>query len=419
MEIVLEILRLLLTAAIAYLVGRLVAKLHLPAILGWLITGMALGPHALGLMNSAVMESAWFTTAESLLESVVGLMIGTELIWSEMKRSGKQIVVTTITESLGTFFVVTLVFGVIFYFTGTPLYLAAIFGGIALATAPAPSLSIVNEAKAAGPVTGTLIPMAALDDLVGAVVFFGVIAWVSSSLASGDVSFLATLAIVFAPVFIGAVTGVLAGLIMRRTRSNAATIVSMLAVLMATALLAMYLNENVLTGASLNFMLLGMAFSTAFSNMLPAEKLAGVMKVMNPVISVSLIILILNLGAPLDYHLVFGAGIYTAVYIISRAIGKYSGAYVGAAMTHAPATVKKYLGFTLLPHSGVSLVFTGVAVSVLSGAAPDCAELLQGTIAAAAVINEIIAVFMARKGFEWAGELGQAGKNNQHEELSA
>lgn len=143
------------------------------------------------------------------------------------------------------------------------------------------------------------------------------------------------------------------------------------------------------------------------------------MKVMNPVISVSLIILILNLGAPLDYHLVFGAGIYTAVYIISRAIGKYSGAYVGAAMTHAPATVKKYLGFTLLPHSGVSLVFTGVAVSVLSGAAPDCAELLQGTIAAAAVINEIIAVFMARKGFEWVGELGQAGKNNQREELSA
>lgn len=304
-------------------------------------------------------------------------------------------------------------FGVIFYFTGTPLYLAAIFGGIALATAPAPSLSIVNEAKAAGPVTGTLIPMAALDDLVGAVVFFGVIAWVSSALAAGGVSFLATLAIVFAPVLIGAVTGAAAGLIMRRTRSNAAAIVSMLAVLMATALLAMYLNENVLTGASLNFMLLGMAFSTAFANMIPAEKLAGVMKVMNPVISVSLIILILNLGAPLDYHLVFGAGIYTAVYIISRAIGKYSGAYVGAAMTHAPATVKKYLGFTLLPHSGVSLVFTGVAVSVLSGAAPDCAELLQGTIAAAAVINEIIAVFMARKGFEWAGELGQAGKTSK------
>lgn len=419
MEVLVQILRLLSTVLIAYLVGKLVAKVHLPAILGWLITGMALGPHALGLLNSATMESAWFTTTESLLESVVGLMIGTELIWSQMKRSGKQIVVTTITESLGTFFVVTLVFGVIFYFTGVPLYLAAMFGGIALATAPAPSLSIVNEAKAAGPVTSTLIPMAALDDLVGAVVFFAVVAYVSSILSVTGTSFIATLAIVFAPVLIGAVTGAIAGLIMRRTRSNAATIVSMLVLLLGTALLAMYLNENVLTGASLNFMLLGMAFSTAFANMIPEEKLNGVMRVMNPVISGGLVVLILNLGAPLDYHLVFGAGIYTAVYIISRAVGKYSGAYIGAAITHAPSTVKKYLGFTLLPHSGVSLVFTGVAVSILSGPAPECAELIQGTIAAAAVINEIIAVFMARKGFEWAGELGKAEEANKKRALEA
>ena len=64
----------------------------------------------------------------------------------------------------------------------------------------------------------------------------------------------------------------------------------------------------------------------------------------------------------------------------------------------------------LLPHSGVSLVFTGIAVSVLSTPAPECAQIIQGTIAAAAVINEIIAVFIAKKGFEWAGELNKAEK---------
>ena len=123
-----------------------------------------------------------------------------------------------------------------------------------------------------------------------------------------------------------------------------------------------------------------------------------------------LIVAILNLGAPLDYHLIFGAGLYTAVYIISRAIGKYFGAYFGASITHAPESVKKYLGFTLLPHSGVSLVFTGIAVSVLSGTAQDCAAILQGTIAAAAVINEIIAVFMAKKGFEWGRRTARVTK---------
>ena len=76
-------------------------------------------------------------------------------------------------------------------------------------------------------------------------------------------------------------------------------------------------------------------------------------------------------------------------------------------MSKLPDTVKKYLGLTLLPHSGVSLVFTGIAAGTLRGPYPESAVLLQGTIAAAAVINEIIAVLVAKKAFEWAGELYQ------------
>jgi len=97
--------------------------------------------------------------------------------------------------------------------------------------------------------------------------------------------------------------------------------------------------------------------------------------------------------------------LFTAIYIIARALGKYFGAYFGASITHCPQTVKKYLGLTLLPHSGVSLVFTGIAASSLAGPAPECAKIIQGTIAAAAVINELIAVIIAKKGFEWAGEM--------------
>lgn len=140
----LDVLKLIFAVFVAFLFGKLVSKLKLPAILGWLLAGMTLGPHALGLLNEPMMEAAWYTTAESILECVVGLMIGTELIWRKIKKAGKQIVVTTITESLGTFLVVSLVFGVIFGITGVPLYLAFLFGGIALATAPAPSLSADN-----------------------------------------------------------------------------------------------------------------------------------------------------------------------------------------------------------------------------------------------------------------------------------
>ena len=407
MDILIDVLRLLAAIAIAFIAGKLISKLKLPSILGWLIAGMVIGPHALGLLGSSVLDSQWFGALESILECTFGLMIGTELIWKQMKTAGPQILITTITESLGTFLVVSLVFGVIFWSSGIPLYLAFMFGGIALATAPAPSLSVVNDLKTSGPVTRTLIPMAALDDLVGALVFFLVIALVSAHISTAGIPVSMVLFLVFLPALIGILTGFITGKMLQHTKTPASTLTVMLIMLLVSAGIGFAIN-SMLPAPVLNFMLIGMSFSAVFANMITEEQLSGMMKVMDPVIGFAMIVVILDLGAPLDYHLIFGAGIYTAIYIIARAIGKYSGAYFGAAITHAPDTVKRYLGFTLLPHSGVSLVFTGIAVSVLEGPAPECASIIQGTIAAAAVINEIIAVFMAKKGFEWAGELHKA-----------
>lgn len=407
MDLLFSVLRLLVSIFLAFAAGKLISKLKLPAILGWLIAGMVIGPHGLDLLNEAVLESGWFDVTERILESVFGLMIGTELIWRQMKKAGPRILVTTITESLGTFVVVSLVFGVLFACTGVPVYLAFVFGGIALATAPAPSLSVVRDLKTDGPVTKTLIPMAALDDLVGALVFFVVMGLVSAQVSAVGIPLPAVMLLVFLPVVLGGVTGAAAGLLMRRVRSRAGVLAVMGSMLLLTAGLGFFIN-SLLPVPVLNFMLIGMAYSTAFSNLIDTEKLYGMMEVVNPAIGFAMIVVILNLGAPLDYHLIFGAGIYTAVYILARAVGKYSGAYLGAAVTHAPATVRRYLGLTLLPHSGVSLVFTGIAVSVLQNAAPEFASMLQGTIAAAAVINEVIAVFAAKKGFEWAGELHKA-----------
>ena len=147
-------------------------------------------------------------------------MIGTELLWGKMKRAGKQIVVTTLTESVRTFLVVSVVFGVIFWIEGLPVYLAFIFGGIALATASAPSLSIVSDMKTAGPVTDTLIPMAALDDLVGALIFFTVIALVTARVSTEEVSIALILIMVFLPVLVGAFIGFFTGKMLQKVSSQ-------------------------------------------------------------------------------------------------------------------------------------------------------------------------------------------------------
>lgn len=399
------LLRLCITIGAAFLMGKLVSKIKLPSILGWLITGMALGPHALSLMSQEILDAAWYQTMVHILECAVGLMIGTELVWNKIKRSGKSIIITTLTQSLGTFLLVSLVFGVVFSFVGIPLYLAFLFGGIALATAPAPALSIVREFKTTGPVTQTLIPMAALDDIVGCIVFFLTIAVVAGNLSAGQLPVYMIALVVVLPLLIGIATGWIAGRVLSKERGDTASLALLILLILVTSGVGFFFNQVVMPSPVLNFMLIGMAFSATFANMIPEARLEQLMSRFNPILGVAMIVVILNLGAPLDYHLILGAGLFTAIYILARAAGKYFGAYFGASITHAPQTVKKYLGLTLLPHSGVSLVFTGIAVSVLNGPDPESAKIIQGTIAAAAVINEIIAVVVAKKGFEWAGEL--------------
>ena len=411
-RLIILFIRLLAAVILAFLAGKLISKFKLPSILGWLIAGMVLGPHALSLMDHQILDAQWYQTIVLILECAVGLMIGTELVWSKIKRSGKAIVITTFTQSIGTFLFVSLVFGIVFYLQDIPLYLAFLFGGIALATAPAPALSIVREFKADGPVTNTLIPMAALDDIVGCIVFFTTVAIVAGNLSAGELPAYMIALVVILPLVIGAAAGLLAGLFLKKERSSRGTLLLLILNILIASGVGFIFNDLVMPKPVLNFMLIGMAFSAAFSNMVTEERLEEIMRVFNPFLGISMILVILNLGAPLDYHLIMGAGLFTVIYIVARALGKYCGAYFGAGITKSPETVKKFLGFTLLPHSGVSLVFTGIAVSVLSAPAPECARIIQGTIAAAAVINEILAVILAKKGFEWAGELksNSAGK---------
>ncbi len=403
-----SILRLVIGVVIAFFVGKLVSKVKLPSILGWLIAGMILGPHAVGLLSDSLLNASWYQPLLSVFESAMGLMIGTELIIRKLKKSGKQIVVTTMYQSLTTFFMVTLFFGAIFYFVNVPLYLAFIFGGIALANAPAPALSIVKEFNADGPVTRTLIPMAALDDIVAIVVFFSINSFIIASSAGTSTPLYQTLAMmILLPIVIGIVLGLVGGLILKKETSKCRTLITMIMLILLVSGVGFVFNNFILSEPVINFMLIGMAFSATFSNMISEERLDQIMEVFNPIIEISLTIVILNLGAPLDYRLILGAGVFTLIYIVSRALGKYTGAFVGAKKTGLPKTVRQYLGLTLLPHSGVSLIFTGIAASSLSAFDPESAAILQGTIAAAAVINEIIAVIVAKKAFEWAGELEQ------------
>lgn len=299
----------------------------------------------------------------------------------------------------------TLVFGVVFYFTGVPIYLSFALGGIALATAPAPAMSIVQEFHTSGPVTDTLIPMAVLDDVVGIAVFFTVNSFIARAVSGGSVPLYMIPVMIFLPLIIGGAVGFFVGKILQKKSGKAFSLITLLCGITLTAAIGIFFNKVVFTNIALNYMLMGVAFSAVFSNMLSEERLKEATSAFHPILAVSLLCAIVDLGAPLDYRLILGAGLYTFIYIIARIVGKYGGARIGAKLTKMPESVQKYLGLTLLPHSGVSLVFTGIISSVLAASKPELATIVTGTIAAAAVINEIIAVIAAKKGFQLAGEI--------------
>lgn len=403
--VVIALLRVFAMICIAFVCGKIVSRVKLPAILGWLIAGIVFGPYLAKIVTLDITGALWYKVFIKFFECFAGVMIGREIIFKKIVISGKQIIGITFVQSIGTFLVVSAVFAVVFLITNIPVYLAFIFGGIALATAPAPALSIVNEYHTNGPVTKTLIPLAAIDDIIGVVVFFTVISVISGMSGGAGVSSLAVVGIIIFPFIIGLCAGVCAACLIKRLKKTPLQLVLLLFFLCLSVLCGLLIDRYIFHTFQLNYLLIGMAFSAAVVNIVPEETLADVFKLYAPLLNLSLVIVIVNLGMPLDYRLIAGAGLFTALYILSRAVGKISCAYLGGKITKAESTVAKYLGLTLLPHSGVSLVFTGVAVTTLTAIDPSLAAIVSGTIVAAAIPNEVIAVIIAKFAFKWAGEI--------------
>ena len=265
------------------------------------------------------------------------------------------------------------------------LALAALAGGLVSKLKLPSILGWLIVGMIFGPHAVGLLPQPVLDDVVAIVVFFTVNSILSSSVSGGAVPLYMIPVMIFLPVAIGVVAGLPAGWLLRRTRGRVWTLAVLLAGITLTAGIGWLINTQVLSGITLNYMLMGVSFSVVFTNMVSEERLGEITDYFHPILAVSLLAAIVDLGAPLNYHLILGAGLYTFLYIAARGAGKYFGARLGARAMKMPDTVQKYLGLTLLPHSGVSLVFTGIACSTLA-ARPELVGVVQGTIAAAAVI---------------------------------
>ncbi len=379
--------------AVAMLAGllltRVVKLVHLPNVTGYLIAGLLIGPSCLNLVQSDMLGGMDILVTVAL--GFIAFSIGVEFKISSIRAIGFKCIIITLTQAFGA---VILVDAALCLF-GFDIPLSITLGAIATATAPAATLMVVRQYRAKGPVTNTLLPVVAMDDAVGLIVFAVSIA-IAGALSSGTaVSFMDVavkpLLEILLSLAVGGVLGFLVALSMRWFHSRANRLcVCIMAVLLGTAIA-----ERFGLSSLLLCMMLGAVYVNTFNDSLTV--LEGTDAWTPPLFLLFFVIS----GAELDLSVLPAVGLMGVIYLLARSLGKYFGAFLGASLVHAEPNIRKYLGVTLLPQAGVAIGMAQLAISKL----PDYGAKIQAVVLCATLIYELVGPVLTKLALTKAGEI--------------
>ena len=393
--------------------SRLTSRLKLPDVTSYLVAGLLVGPLCLGRLGVPGLGFSSFHFVESMglvCDAALGFIafsIGSEFRISALRRTGKQATVIAIVQALtatllvdGALFALHLLMG-----DKLPVSTCLILGAIATATAPAATLMVVNQYKAKGPLTDILLPIVALDDAVGLIVF-AVSKGIAKALISGSVSVVSMLVNpmveIVASLLLGGILGWVFSMVEKYFNSNSKRLSLAVAFVALCAGLSK-LHFDLPGGMHIGFssLLVCMMCGTVFCNlcdfseeiMHKTERWTAPVYVLFFVIS----------GAELDLTVftdlaVVGIGV---VYILSRSAGKILGANGSAKLMKCEPSICKYLGVTLLPQAGVAL---GMSVTVAAEFGEEGA-MIRNIILFSVLIYELVGPTLTKIALTAAGDI--------------
>lgn len=398
------------------MLSRVAKVLKLPAVTAYLIAGILIGPYFLGSfgINGLGFTSMENIDAYDIIPDValgfIAFSIGNEFRVSQLKKIGKQATVIGIFQALATCLVVDAVLIGVHYIAPDKLSLpaAVTLGAVATATAPAATLMVVKQYKAKGPLTSLLLPIVALDDAVG-LIMFAVSFGVAKALIVGSVDVVSIiiepLLEVILSITLGAVMGALFTFCEKFFHSRSKRLAMSVTFVFLTVSLSMLKFEIGGVHIAFSSLLSCMMLGTVFCNIcdFSEELMDRVDRWTAPV----LILFFVISGAELELSVFKDVGIVLIgiIYIVVRCIGKYYGASISAKATKCDKNIVKYLGITLFPQAGVAL-----------GMAIKAHELgPEGTVVAnitlfAVLIYEIVGPLLTKISLQKAGEIKPEGK---------
>ena len=403
------------------LLSRLAKKVQLPAVTAYLVAGVLIGPFVLGKIGIPGLgitsdQIEGFGLISDLALGFIAFSMGSEFRIAQLKKIGKQATFIGVFQALFTTLAVDaalIVLHLIIPETFT-LESAIVLGAVATATAPAATLMVVKQYKAKGPVTDILLPVVALDDAVGLVVFaisFGI----ARSLGAGSIH---ATSVILEPILevvlslaLGFVMGLLFTLCEKYFHSRSKRMAVSVTFVMMTVALSSMSFEIGTVHIGFSSLLACMMLGTVFCNIceVSEELMERADRWTTPV----LILFFVISGAELELSVFADIMVVVigAVYIISRSLGKYFGAGISAKMAKCNPCVVKYLGITLLPQAGIAL---GMAIKAIE-LGPEGAIVRNITLFAV-LIYEIVGPFLTKVALTKAGDINEEGRKSARDE---
>jgi Kef-type K+ transport system membrane component KefB len=351
-----------------YIFGQMCERIKLPAITGYLISGIIVGHAGMDLIHAENSEVLHVLSEVTL--SFIAVVIGGEFSFAKLKIYGKNVILLTLAQMITTFGLISGGLLII----GMPSYVSFLLGAIGAATAPAATVVIVEKMKARGKFVDYLYGIVALDD-AGTIVLFSITFALSAGMISAvEVSILHSISHAMFEIIFSIMIGVFSGVIIhavtiKKNNKNSIKIITLGILFMATSIAISLHLSPLITNMTIGMLLINLS-----------RKNLRILSIIEPLTPPLYAVFFAIAGTELDPKIFSNKTILIAggIYIFARAIGKYSGIYLGGKLLKAPENVTNYLGLSLFPQAGVAigLVLFIQASPLVEAASPEVKEYI-------------------------------------------
>ncbi len=383
------LLALSIAIAMGLLLSRFIRLIHLPNVTAYLIAGLVVGPYVLGVMTPEM--NSQLAIISNVALGFIAYSIGSEFKLSYLKEIGIRPIVITLFEGC----VASLLVFITLFAMGQPMPLCLALGAIAAATAPAATLMVVRQYKANGPVTKMLLPVVAMDDALG-LMLYAIMMAVARTLVDGSALSVMTLLVepllqIVCSLGLGVLLGIALVLVIPFFHSRG----NKLALTIMIVFAAVGLSEVL----DLSSLLVCMMVGATMINLCPQS--SAMLEQCDRFTPPLFLLFFVLSGANLNISVLPTVGLVGVAYVLARAVGKALGATMGSAIEKCDKTIIKYLGFTLIPQAGVAIGMARMSMTAL----PEYADIINAVVLSGTLIYELTGPVITKIALTRAGEI--------------